>query len=258
MSIGYKFFGMYWYFLCVLKQNFGNFWKLFLWPYSKYVLALLDKRQNWCYICCSVTQLCPTLSDPVDCSSPSFPILHYLQLLSPPLFMPLIFPSIRVLFTDSAVCIKWPKNWSFSFNTIHWIFRVDFLLGWLVWSPAVQGTLKSLLFQTPQLESILWQSAFFMVQLSHPYMTTGEIITVTIWAFVDKVISLLLNTLSGLVIAFLPRSKHLLISWLQSLSAVMLELEKTKSVTVFIFFPIYLPWSDGTVCHDLSFWNVEF
>ena len=80
-----------------------------------------------------------------------------------------------------------------------------------------------------------------MVQLSHPYMTTGEIITVTIWAFVDKVISLLLNTLSGLVIAFLPRSKHLLISWLQSLSAVMLELEKTKSVTVLIFFPIYLP-----------------
>ena len=106
---------------------------------------------------------------------------------------------------------------------------------------SVQGALRSLLQHHSSKASILRQSAFFMVQLSHPYMTTGEIITVTIWAFVDKVMSLLLNTLSGLVIAFLPRSEHLLISWLQSLSAVMLELEKTKSVTVSIFFPIYLP-----------------
>ena len=105
---------------------------------------------------------------------------------------------------------------------------------------------------------ILWQSAFFMVQLSHPYMTTGEIIVLTIWAFVDKMMPLLLNTLSRLVIAFLPRSKHLLISWLQSLSAVMLELKKIKSATVAIFFPIYLPWSDGTGCHDLSFWMLSF
>ena len=100
-------------------------------------------------------------------------------------------------------------------------------------------------------------SAFFIVQLSHPYMTTGKTTALTRWTFVSKVTSLLFNMLSRLVIAFLPRSKHLFISWLQSPSAVILESSKIKSLS-FHCFPIYLPWSDGTGCHDLSFLNIEF
>ena len=120
---------------------------------------------------------------------------------------------------------------------------------------AVQGTLKSLLQQHSSKTSILQHSAFFIVQLSHPYMTTGKTIALTRWTFVGKVMSLLFNMLSRLVIAFLPRSKRLLISWLQSPSAVILEPPKNK---VCHCFPIYLPSSDGTRCHDLSFLNVEF
>ena len=106
--------------------------------------------------------------------------------------------------------------------------------------------------------SILWHSAFFIVQLSHPYITNGETIILTRWIFVGKVMSLLFNMLSRLVIAFLPRSKCLLISWLQSPSAVILEPPKNKVCHCFHCFPIYLPWSDETRCHDLSFLNVEF
>ena len=116
---------------------------------------------------------------------------------------------------------------------------------------AVQGTLKSLLQHHSSKTSILQHSAFFTVQLSHPYMTPAKIIALTRWTFVGKVISLLLNMLSRLVITFLPRSKCLLISWLQSPSAVILESQKW-SLSLFRF-PIYLSWSDGTKCHDLSF-----
>ena len=134
-----------------------------------------------------------------------------------------------------------------------------------VWSPlgwldllAVQRTLRSLLqHHYSSKASILQHLAFFIVQLSHPYMTTGKTIALTRWTFVGKVMSLLFKMLSRLVITFLPRSKCLLISWLQSPSAVMLEPPKIKSVTVSSF-PIYLPWSDGTRCHDLRFLNVEF
>ena len=121
---------------------------------------------------------------------------------------------------------------------------------------AVQGTLKSLLQHHSSKASILWCSAFLIVQLSHPYMTTGKTIALTRWTFVGKVMSLLFNMLSRLIITFLPRSKHLLISWLQSPSAVILEPRKIKSAS-FHCFPIYLPRSDGTRCHDLSFLNVE-
>ena len=121
---------------------------------------------------------------------------------------------------------------------------------------AVQGTLKSLLQHHSSKASILWHSAFFMVQISHLYMTTGKTIALTRQTFVGKVVSLLFNMLSRLVIAFLPRSKHLLISWLQPPSAVILETKKINS-HCFHCFPIYLPWSDGTGCHDLSFLNVE-
>ena len=121
---------------------------------------------------------------------------------------------------------------------------------------AVQGTLKSLFPQHGSKASILQYSAFFIVQLSHPYMTTGKTTALTRWSFVGKVMSLLFNMLSRLVIAFPPRSKCLLISWLHSPSAVILEPKKIVC-HCFHCFPIYLPWSDGTRCLDLHFLNVE-
>ena len=121
---------------------------------------------------------------------------------------------------------------------------------------AVQGTLKSLLQHHSSKKSILQRSAFFTVQLSHPYITTGKNQALTRWTFVGKVISLLFNMVSRLVITFLPRSKHLLISWLQSPSTVILEPQKIKSDT-FYCLPIYFPLRDGTRCHDLCFLNVE-
>ena len=139
----------------------------------------------------------------------------------------------------------------------HQSFLISFRTGWFDLL-AVQGTLKSLLQHHSSKASVLWCSAFFVVQLSHPFVTTGKTIALNRQTFVSKVTSLLFNMLSRFVIAFLPRSKCLLISWLQSLSAVILKPKKIKSVTVFHYFPIYLPWSDGTRCHDLSFLNVEF
>ena len=123
--------------------------------------------------------------------------------------------------------------------------------------PAVQGTLKSLLQHHSSKASILQHSASFIIQLPHPYMTTGKTTALTRWNFVDKIMSLLFNMLSRLGIAFLPKSKHLLISQLQSPSAVIFGAPKYKVCHCFHCFPIYLPWSDGTGCHDLSFLNVE-
>ena len=167
--------------------------------------------------------------------------------------------SIRLFSNEWILLIRWPKYCSFSFRNspsneysglisirIHWF---DLL--------AVQGTLNSLLKQHSLKASILWHSAFFMVQLLHPYMTTGKAIDLTKRAIVSKVMPLLFNMLSRFVIAFLPRSRCLLISWLQSPSTVILEPKKINSVTVSIVSPS-LPWSDGTRCHDLSFLNVEF
>ena len=165
----------------------------------------------------------------------------HLILCHPLFFPPSIFPSIRVFSNESVLHIKWPKYWSFSFNispsSEHpgLIFRRD----WLDLL-AVQGTLKSLLQHHASKASILQLSAFFIVQLLHPYMTTGKTIALTRWTFVDKEMSLLFNMLYRLVITFLPRSKCLLISWLQSPSAVILELPKIKPDTVHCF-PIYLP-----------------
>ena len=146
------------------------------------------------------------------------------------LLLPSIFPSIRVFSNESALCIRWPKYWSFSFNIslsnehLGLIsFRIDQLDLF-----ALKGTLKSLLQQHSSKASILQHSAFFIVQLSHPYMTTGKTIALTRRTLVSKVMSLLLNMLSRLVITFLPRSKPLLISWLQSPSAVILEPPKNK------------------------------
>ena len=159
---------------------------------------------------------------------------NHLNLCHPLLLQPSIFPSIRVFSNESVLCIRWPKYWSFSFNISPFNEHsglISFRMDWLDLL-AVQGTLKSLLQHRSSEASILWRSAFFTVQLPHPYMTTGKTIALTRQTFVGKVLSLLLNMLSRLDITFLPRSKRLLISWLQSSSAVILEPPKIKSDTV--------------------------
>ena len=150
---------------------------------------------------------------------------NHLILCSPLLFLPSIFPSIRVFSSESVVFIRWPKYWSFSFSTSpsnEYSGLISFRLDWLDLL-AIQGTLKRLLQQHSSKASVLPCSAFFIVQLSHPYMTTGKNIALTRQTFVGKVMSLLYNMLSGLIIAFLQRSKRLLISWMQLASAVILE-----------------------------------
>ena len=220
----------------------------------------------------SVPQSCLTLCDHMNCStrlpcpSPTpgacsnsctlsqMPSNH-LILCHPLLLLPSVFPSIRVFSNESALCIRCPKYWRFSFSispSSDYSGLIFFRMDWLDLL-AVQGALKSLLQHHSSKASILRHSAFFIVQLSHPYMTTGKTIALTRQTFVGKVMSLL----SRLVITFLPRSKHLLISWLQSPSAVMLEPPKIVC-HCFHCFPIYLPRSDGTRCHNLSFLNVEF
>ena len=200
--------------------------------------------------CYSVVQFCLTLCDPMDCSTQaslfftiSWSLLNlmsvesvmpsnHLILCCPLLLLPSIFPSIRVFSNESVICIKWPKYWSFSFNispSNEHPQLIPFSMDWLDLL-AVQGTLKSLLQHHSLKASIAWHSAFFIIPLSHPYVTTGKTIALTRRTFVEKVMSLLFNMLSRLVITFLPRSKHLLISWLQSPSAVILEPKKIKSL----------------------------
>ena len=161
---------------------------------------------------------------PIELVMPS----NHLILCRPLLLLPSIFPNIRVFSNESALHIKWPNYWSFSFNispSNEHPGLISFRMDWLDIF-AVQGTLKSLLQHHSSKTSILMHSAFFIVQLSHLYMTTGKTIALTRWTFVDKVMSLLFNMLSSLVITFLPRSKRLVISWLQSTSAVILEPQK--------------------------------
>ena len=165
--------------------------------------------------------------------------------LSSPLLLPSIFPRIRVLSNDSVLSIRWPKYWSFSFNispSNEYLRLISFRMGCLDLL-AVQGTLKSLLQHHSSKGSILHHSAFFTVQLSHLCMTTGKAITLTRQIFVRMAMSLLFNKLSRFVIAFLPRSKSLLISWQQLPSAVTLELKKIKSFTVSTVSP--------SICHEV-------
>ena len=170
---------------------------------------------------------------------------NHLILCCPLLLLPSIFSSIQVFSNESALRIRWTRYWSFSFNirpSNEYPGLIFFRMDWLD-LPAVQGTLKSLLQHHSSKASILQCSAFFIVQLSHPYMTTGKTVALTRWNFVGKVMSLLFNMLSRLVITFLLRSKHLLISWLQSPSAVILEPPKIKSVTPSTVSP--------SVCHEV-------
>ena len=173
---------------------------------------------------------------------------NHLILCCPILLPPSNFPSIKIFSNESVLCIRGPKYWfQLQHQSFQWIFRTDFLSDELVWSPYGQGTLESLLQQHSSKVSILPHSAFFTVQLSHPYMTTRKI-ALTRQNFVSKAMSLLFNMLSRLVIMFLPRKECLLISWLQSPSAVILEPQK-RVCHCFHCFPIYFPWSDGTGCH---------
>ena len=177
-----------------------------------------------------VAQSCLTLCDPMDCSTPGLPVHHrsLLRLMSIEAVMPSnhltlccglvlwpsIFPSIRVFSNESVLCIRWPKHWSFSFNITlsnEYLGLIFFRMDQLDLL-AVQRTLKSLLQHRSSKASVLRWSAFFIVQLSHPYMTTGKTITLTRWTFVGKVMSLLFNLMSRLLITFLPRSKRLFIS----------------------------------------------
>ena len=172
------------------------------------------------------------------------PFNHFI-LCRPLLLLPSIFPSIRVFSNESALHIRWPKYWSFSFSispSNEYSGLVFFRMDWLDLL-AVQGTLKSLLQHHSSKASILQRSAFFMVQLSNPYMTTGKTTALTRRTFVSKMMSLIFNMLSRWIIAFLPRSKHLLISWLQSSSAAILEPKKIKSVNVSIISP--------SICHEV-------
>jgi len=231
--------------------------------------------KSWCLSCHSLSHV--WLCDPMDCSTPGLPVYHQhveftqthvhwvsdaiqpshpLSTSSPPAFN---FEKHQGLFKWSVLHIRWPKYWRFSLNIspsneyLGWIsFRTD----WLELH-AVQGTLKSLLQHHSSKASILRRSAFFTVQLSHPYMTTGKTIALTIQTFVGKVMSLLFNMLSRLIIAFLPRSKHLLILWLQSPSTVILEPHK-NSATVSTVSPFICHEVMGLDAMILVFWMLSF
>ena len=183
----------------------------------------------------------------------------HLILCCPFLLLPSIFPSIRVFSNESVLLIRWPKCWSFSFSispSNEHPGLISFRMDWLDLL-AVQGTLKSLLQHHSSEASILWRSAFFIVQLSYPYMTTGKNIALTIWTFVGKEASLLFSMMSKLVMIFLPRSKCLLISWLQSPSAVILEPPKMKSATVSTVSPSISHEVMGSDAMILVFWMLS-
>ena len=214
----------------------------------------------------------------MDCSMPGLPVHHQLPELtqthvhqvsdaiqpSHPLSSP-SSPTFNL--SQHQSLLQWVSSlhqvakvleFQLQHQSFQWSLRTDLLkVDWLDLL-AVQGTLKSLLQHHGSEASILWCSAFFIIQLSHPHMTTGKTIALTRWTFVERVMSLLFNMLSRLVIVFLPRSKHFLISWVLSPSTVILESLQNKVCLCFHCFPIYFPWSDGTRCHDLISLNVEF
>ena len=250
------------------------------WIITVFTITLLELFINTIFVSlirycgCSVAKSYPTLCKPEGYSMPGCSVLHdhldFAQnhvlwvrdsiqpshpVLPPLLLLSSIFPSIRVFSNESALCIRWPKYWSFSFSiSPPSSGLISFRIDWFDLL-AVQGTLKSLLQHHSWKASILQCSAFFMVQLSHPYMTTGKTIALTRWTFVGKVISLLFNTLSLL---WLSSKEHLLISWLQSPSAVILEPKKIKCVPASTFPP--------SICHEvvgldamiLVFWMLRF
>ena len=212
------------YFCFVSVQSLSHV-QLFATPWTAACQASLSNTNSWILLkLMSMKSVMPS---------------NHLILCHPLLLLPSIFPSIRVFSNESVLHITWPKYWSFSFSIIpsnKYSGLISFRVGFLDLL-AVQGALKSLVQHHSSKASILQHSAFFIVQLSYPYMTTGKTTALIRWTFVNKIMSLLFNMLPRLVIAFLPRSKCLSISWLQSLSAVILEPKKIKSVTVSIVSP---------------------
>ena len=179
----------------------------------------------------------------------------HLIIWCPLLLLPAIFPSIRDFSNESAVYIRWPNYWSFNFSispSNEYSGLISLKIDWFDLT-AVRGTLRSLLQHYISKASILWRSAFFTVQLSQPHVTTGKTIAWIIWTFLNRVMSLLFNTLSRFVIAFLPQSNHLLISWLQSVRS---DFRPQEEEICHYFHPFYLPWSNGAGCHDLMFFNI--
>ena len=229
--------------------------------------------------CYSVTKSCPAFWDLKDCSIPGFLVLHYLPefaqinvteslmlcnhliLCRPLLNLLSTCHSIRVFFSESALCIRWPKYWSFSISpSIEYSGLISFRMDWFI-SMQSKVLLSRVFSNTKFWKHHLWRSAFFMIQLSHLHTTTGKTISLGIWTFVFKVMSFFFfffTTLSRYGIAFLPTSKHLLILWLQSPSTVILEPSNNKVCHCFYFFHIYLLWSDGTRGHNLGSLNAEF
>ena len=213
-----------------LVQSLSRDW-LFVTPWTTTRQASLSITNSW--------------SSPKPMSIESVMPSNHLILCRPLLLLPSIFPGIRVFSNESSLRIRWPKYWSFSFNispSNEHPGLTSFRMDWLDLL-AVQGTLKGLLQHHSSKASILLHSAFFTVQLSHPYMTTGNTIALTRGTFVGKLMSLLFNMLSRLVITFLPRSKCLLFSWLQLPAAVILEPQKVKSATVSTVSP--------SICHEM-------
>ena len=216
--------------------------------------------------------------DPMDCSTPGFSVYHQLSALSAQIHVNPVTDAIQPFHPLSSLSppifnlsqhqglFQWVSSlhhmakvleFQLQHHSFQWIFKTDFFgIDWFELF-AIQGIIRSVLQHHSSEVSVLWYSAFFMVQISHPYMTTGKTIALTRWTFVSKVMSLLFNMLSRLAIAFLPRSKRLLMSWLQSPSAVILEPKKIKYVT-FLLFPHLFAWTDGTGCHDFHFLNAEF
>ena len=187
-------------------------------------------------------------SPPKPMSIESMMPSNHLILCRPLLLLPSNFPTIKVFSNESSLCIRWPKDWRFNFTispSNEHPGLISFRMhGWI--SLQSKELLKSLLQHHSSKASILWLSAFFIVQLSHLYMTTGKTKALSRWTFVDKVMSLLFNMLSQLVITFLPRNKHVWISWLQSPSAVILDPRKIKSATVSTVSPL--------ICHEVIGW----
>ena len=272
------------YYLCyVLHSIFKKIWDL--WEdqlkilFSGYELVLLPPLRNrfsqHLFQFSSVTDSCPALCEPMNCSTPGLPVYHQLPEFtqthvhlvgdaiqpSHPLSSPLPpapNPSQHQSFSNESVLhMRWPKYWSFTFSIIpskEHPGPISLRMDWLDFL-AVQGTLKSLL-QHHSSKAWILRSAFFTIQLSHPYMTTGKTIALARWTFVGKVMSLFFNMLSSLVITFLPRSKRLLISWHSITICSDFGAPKYKVCHCFHCFPIYFPWSDGTRFHDLHFLNV--
>ena len=181
---------------------------------------------------------------------------NHLILCLPLLLLPSIFPSIRVFYNELVLCIRWPKNWNFSISPSNEYSGLISFKDWFDLPCSPKDSQESS--PTSQFKSIHSLALSFLYSPTLTFiMTTGKTIALTRWTFVGKVMSLFFNMLSRLITAFLPRSKCLLISWLQSPSAMILEPKKIVS-HCFHCFPIYLPWSDGTGCHDLSFLNIEF